>query len=122
MESPPTPEPSRRNFVMLLLRKAVMLAVVTVLFGWFYVWASPWAFPQNRTAGFGHGVLHGALMPIALPSLVIGKDVPIYATDNSGRTYKIGYICGINLCGLAFFGPLFWRPKHRLADHKNQPR
>ncbi|MGA2802254.1 MAG: hypothetical protein ABSE97_07810 [Verrucomicrobiota bacterium] len=122
MESPPTPEPSRRNFVMLLLRKAVTLAVVTVLFGWFYVWASPWAFPQNRTAGFGHGVLHGALMPIALPSLVIGRNVPIYAPDNSGRTYKIGYICGINLCGLAFFGPLFWRPKRRPADHKNQPR
>ncbi len=99
-----------------------MLAVVTVLFGWFYAWASPWAFPQNRPSGFGHGVLHGALMPIALPSLVICKDVPIYATDNSGRTYKIGYICGINLCGLAFFGSLFWRPKHRLGDHKSQPR
>jgi hypothetical protein len=120
MESPPTPEPSRRNFVMLLLCKAVMLVVITVLFGWFYVWASPWAFPQNRTAGFGHGVLHGALMPIALPSLVIGRDVPIYATDNSGRTYKIGYICGINLCGLAFFGPLFWRPNCRSRGNESQ--
>ncbi len=105
---------------MLLLRKAVTLAVVTVLFGWFYVWASPWAFPQNRTAGFGHGVLHGALMPIALPSLVIGRDVPIYATENSGRTYKIGYICGINLCGLAFFGPLFWRPNCRRRGNESQ--
>ena len=121
-ESPPTPEPSRRHFFNRLLRKVVALAVVTVLFGWFYVWAAPWAFPQNRTAGFGHGVLHGALMPIALPSLVIGKDVPIYATDNSGRTYKIGYICGINLCGLAFFGSLFWRPKPRPVDQINQPR
>jgi hypothetical protein len=104
-----------------LLRKIVVLAVVTVAFGFFYGWASPWAFPKNKTSGFGFGILHGALMPIALPSLVIGRDVPIYATDNSGRFYKIGYICGINLCGLAFFGPLFWRPT-RAANHKNQPR
>jgi hypothetical protein len=94
-----------------LFRKIATLAIVTVVFGWLYGWASPWAFPEKQTAGFGYGILHGALMPIALPSLVIGKDVPIYATDNSGRLYKIGYICGINLCGLAFFGPLFWRPK-----------
>jgi hypothetical protein len=104
-----------------ILRKIVTLAIVTIVFGWFYGWASPWAFPKNKTAGFGYGMLHGALMPIALPSLVIGKDVPIYAADNSGRFYKIGYICGINLCGLAFFGPIFWRPK-REANHKNQPR
>ena len=96
-----------------LLRKAAVLAIVTVLFGWFYNCVSPWAFPKNKTSGFGYGILHGALMPIALPSLVIGKDVPIYASDNSGRFYKIGYICGINLCGLAFFGPLFWRPKSK---------
>jgi hypothetical protein len=120
MESSPTPEPSRRSFVMLLLRKAVTLLVITVLFGWFYAWASPWAFPQNQTVGFGHGVLHGALMPIALPVLVVGRDVPIYATDNSGRTYKIGYICGINLCGLAFFGPLFWRPNCRRRSDEAQ--
>ena len=120
MEPPPTPELFRRDFVTLLLRKAVTLLVVALLFGWFYVWASPRAFPQNRTAGFGLGVLHGALMPIALPSLVIGKDVPIYATDNSGRPYKIGYICGINLCGLAFFGPLFWRPNCRRRGNESQ--
>jgi hypothetical protein len=97
-----------------LLRKIATLAVVTVLFGWLYGWASPWAFPKNKTAGFGYGMLHGALMPIALPSLVIGRDVEIYAADNSGRFYKIGYICGINLCGFAFFGPLFWRPAKKI--------
>jgi len=110
-ESLPPPEPVRRSRLARLLRKALILALVTVLFGWFYAWAAPWAFPINRTAGFGYGVLHGALMPIALPSLVIGKDVPIFASNNSGRLYKIGYICGINLCGLVFFGSLFWRPK-----------
>ena len=35
-------------------------------------------------------------MPMALPSLVMGMDVDIFAGNNSGRPYKIGYICGIN--------------------------
>ncbi|MEI9959920.1 MAG: hypothetical protein WDM76_01955 [Limisphaerales bacterium] len=52
-----------------LLRKAAILVVVTILFGWFYGWASPWAFPKDKTSGFGFGMLHGALMPLALPSL-----------------------------------------------------
>jgi hypothetical protein len=104
-----------------LLRKTLVLVVMSVLFGWLYAWAAPWAFPQNRTAGFAFGMLHGALMPIALPSLVIGKDVPIYDTDNGGRVYKIGYICGINLCGLAFFGPLFWRPNRGRKSSSSSP-
>ncbi|MGA2543012.1 MAG: hypothetical protein ABSG78_15785 [Verrucomicrobiota bacterium] len=99
-----------------LLRKAVTLAIVTVVFGWFYGWASPWAFPKNHTADFKYGVLHGALMPLSLPALVIGKDVPIYAPDNSGRGYKIGYICGINACGLLFFGAVFRRSKITSAN------
>jgi hypothetical protein len=94
-----------------LLRKAITLAIVTVIFGYAYAWVSPWAFPVKKTVGFGYGMLHGAMMPIALPGLVIGKDVPIYDTDNTGRFYKIGYICGINLCGIAFFGPVFYNPR-----------
>ena len=113
-----------------LLRKAVTLVVVGVIFGWIYAWASPWVFPRERPAGFGYGMAHGALMPMALPSLLIGKDVDIYATNNSGRIYKIGYIVGINVCGLVFFGSAFWRPakKKRVPDagdgdaHKNQER
>jgi hypothetical protein len=94
-----------------LLRKTLTVAVVTVVFGWFYGWASPRAFPKNQTAGFKYGVLHGALMPLSLPTLVMGRDVPIYAPDNTGRGYKIGYICGINACGFIFFGAAFRKPK-----------
>ena len=99
-----------------MLRKAVTMAIVTVLFGWFYGWASPWAFPKTRPADFKYGVLHGGLMPIALPSLLMGGDVPIYDPDNSGRGYKIGYICGINVCGLLFFGLAFRRPTSARTD------
>jgi hypothetical protein len=95
----------------LLFKKAAILLVVGVAFGWFYGWAAPWAFPAEPRAGFGRGVLHGALMPIALPSLLLGHDVEIYDANNSGRTYKLGYIVGINLCGLVFFGSAFWRPQ-----------
>jgi hypothetical protein len=97
--------------IMFLLRKAVVIALVTLVFGWLYGWAAPWAYATKQPAGFTCGLLHGAMMPLSLPSLVIGKDVPIYAVENSGRPYKIGYICGVNICGLVFIGPLFWRPR-----------
>jgi len=64
---------------------------------------------SKRAAGFGRGVLHGALMPLALPNLLMGCDVAIYAENNTGRTYKLGYTVGVNGCGLLFFGLLFWR-------------
>jgi hypothetical protein len=96
---------------MWALRKVITLVIVTTVFGWFYAWASPRAFPSGVEAGFKLGMLHGALMPLALPSLVTGHDVAIYDANNSGRIYKIGYICGINVCGLLFFGPLFWKPR-----------
>lgn len=100
-----------RLTVRLVVRKAATLAVVTVVFGWLYAWALPWAYSPDRPAGFGYGMLHGALMPLSLPSLVTGHDVRIYDDNNAGRLYKIGYICGVDLCGIAFIGPLFWRPR-----------
>jgi hypothetical protein len=106
----------------LWLKKIVYFLIASLLLGWFYGWSSPRAFPKNTTFGFGYGMLHGALMPLALPSLLLGEDVEIFATDNSGRLYKIGYICGINVCGLSFFGPLFWRPRRNTAIQKNQER
>lgn len=93
------------------LKKAVVFVGTMLLLGWFYGWASPHGYPKERTLGFGYGALHGALMPMALPSLVMGQNVEIFAANNSGRPYKIGYIVGINLCGLLVFGSAFWKPK-----------
>jgi hypothetical protein len=100
-----------RRWLIFVLRKLVTLVVLGLLFGFLYDWALPWAFPEKKPVGFSYGVLHGAMMPISLPTLLIGKDVAIYDNNNSGRNYKIGYICGINLCGLIFFGAAFYRPK-----------
>ncbi len=99
----------------LWLKRAVVkistLVIVGLVFGWIYGWGVPRLYGPDRTPGFYMGIVHGALMPIALPSLLMGKDVPIYTAQNTGRTYKIGYIGGINLCGLIFFGLAFHRPK-----------
>ena len=93
--------------------KVAMLVLLGLLLGFGYDWAAPRFYGSDRLAGFRLGVLHGALMPVALPSLLLGRDVPIYATSNTGRTYKLGYICGINLCGLVFFGLAFRQPRKR---------
>jgi len=122
MPSPSAPSPIPAARRKLWLKKIVYFLIASVLLGWFYGWSFPRAFPKNTTFGFGYGMLHGALMPLALPSLLMGQDVEIFATDNSGRIYKIGYICGINVCGLTFFGPLFWRPRRKEAGQKSQER
>lgn len=64
---------------------------------------------SHTPAGFLRGLLQGALMPGALPNLIVGNDVTIYAQHNTGVTYKLGYTCGVNACGAVFFGLLFWR-------------
>lgn len=112
-----------------LLTKAAILLVVGLLLGWVYAWASPHVYPRQPVLGFSYGIVHGGLMPMALPSLLMGQDVEIFASNNSGRNYKLGYIVGINLCGLIFFGSAFWRPRARAtkavgdeAAYKNQLR
>ena len=89
---------------------ALRFLAVALLLGWFYGWAEPRFYPKEKRVGFGYGLMHGALMPMALPALVMGQEVSIYHEANTGRTYKLGYIVGINLCGLVVFGSLFWRP------------
>ena len=102
------PGPSRLKQLTI---KFVSLTALGLLLGFGYDWAAPRFYGIEQAAGFRLGVLHGALMPTALPSLLLGRDVPIYASNSTGRTYKLGYIAGINLCGLIFFGSAFWRPR-----------
>jgi hypothetical protein len=64
---------------------------------------------SSRPAGFGRGVVQGALMPMSLPNLLAGRDITIYSANNTGVTYKIGYTTGVNACGALFFGLVFWR-------------
>jgi len=104
-----------KNWLKKSLITAVRLLLIGLVLGWLYAWASPWAYPREGKLGFGYGCVHGALMPMALPSLVMGNDVEIFAANNSGRGYKLGYIIGINVCGLVFFGSAFWSPRRKPA-------
>jgi hypothetical protein len=107
--------PASAGWLMRLAKKGMMLLLLGTVFGFGYDWAVPRFYGPERKPGFPLGVLHGALMPVALPSLLLGKDVPIYAERNQGRVYKLGYIAGINLCGMIFFGSAFWSPRKASA-------
>jgi hypothetical protein len=90
----------------------VRIAVVVVL-----AWGAGWVLNRSvetisgRTspAGFFHGMFHGAVMPCAMPGLLMGKELVIYAANNSGRLYNLGYTVGVNSCGALFFGMFYWR-------------
>jgi len=100
-----------RPWVKEALVKTAALTLLMIFFALVYGWAEHRFYGAERVAGFRVGMLHGALMPMALPNLLMGKDVPIFAPRHEGRIYKLGYITGINLCGMLFFGFAFWRPR-----------
>jgi hypothetical protein len=71
-------------------------------------------------AGFARGVVQGALMPMSMPNLLVGRDVTIYSQNNTGVSYKLGYTTGVNACGALFFGVVFWR-FNKLRRAPNMP-
>jgi hypothetical protein len=92
-----------------ILRRVLSFLIVAVCVGIVIHFASTTLSKNPAPAGFARGMLQGALMPGALPNLLVGNDVTIYAANNTGRTYKLGYTCGVNACGAIFFGFFFWR-------------
>ena len=92
-----------------LVSRLLVLFAVATAFTWILNHSSTTAGTDAAPAGFAKGMLHGALMPGALPHLLLGEDVAIYANHNSGRLYKLGYTVGVNGCGAIFFGIFFWR-------------
>ena len=97
---------SRRRVI---LKRILSFLIVAACVGIFMRHMSDTLSKHTEPAGFVRGLLQGALMPGALPNLVVGNDVMIYAPNNTGRTYKLGYTCGVNACGAIFFGWFFWR-------------
>jgi len=121
LPSSPQPAPASSGRSKRLAVKVATLVLLGLLLGVAYDWAAPRFYGPERVPGFWPGVLHGALMPVALPSLLLGRDVPIYAVRNQGRIYKLGYIAGINFCGFIFFGMAFWKPSKSSADAVEGP-
>lgn len=91
--------------------KAVLRALATVAVAIGIGWACGAAMRTDarmvEPPGLFRGMLHGAMMPVAWPTLLVGHDQEIYSSRNAGRPYKLGYSLGVNLSGLLFFGWLF---------------
>jgi len=113
MAIPPVAVPVRLSKGRLITIKIIVLTALALTLGFAQGWASSRLYKPDHVAGFHMGLLHGMLMPAALPGLLMGQDLPIYAPNNSGRPYNIGYIFGINTCGTLFFGIAFWQPRRR---------
>jgi len=110
-----------RTRMHLWLRRLLVLLAVMVTLGWGVSRLQRRVGQETERAGFVQGLWQGALMPLALPVLFAGQDLPIYAPVNTGRTYNLGYTMGVNLCGLVFFGVLFARlaqMRRRLAQRQ----
>jgi hypothetical protein len=109
----PDPTPARMSKTKVIVIKIIALTAISLALIFVQGWAAPRYYQPDYVAGFYTGLLEGALMPAALPGLLGGHDVPIYAPNNLGRPYKIGYILGLNTCGTLFFGVAFWQPRKR---------
>jgi hypothetical protein len=92
-----------------ILRRTLSILILALFLGFGMRHASAALDRSPNPAGFLRGMLQGALMPCALPNLLVGNDVVIYAANNTGVGYKLGYTCGVNACGALFFGLFFWR-------------
>jgi hypothetical protein len=121
-------EPSRqvkrswKKTLLMVLRRLAVLMALGFAIGWCLNRAEAALEKRHEPAGFVRGLVQGALMPITMPNLIFGHDVAIYAANNTGRTYKIGYTLGVNTCGLIFFGFFFWRVRRmklRLSSGAN---
>lgn len=112
-----TETPARFSPAQVIIIKIVVMTLFTLALG-FAQGASSHTYQPEFFAGFHTGLLHGMLMPAALPSLLMGHDLPLFAPSNSGRTYKIGCLLGLNTCGTFFFGISFWQPRQRRHDRK----
>lgn len=104
-----------------LLAHLAIVAVVAVSLGWVVQRSSAALDRDPSPAGFARGMLHGAIMPMAMPNLIVGLDVTLYAPNNTGRSYKLGYTAGVNVCGLIFFSYFSWRIRSARRELQRNP-
>ena len=91
-----------------IVLKFVVMSIFVAILGCLQGWAAKNSYKPEQCADFKVGLLHGVLMPASFPTLILGHDIPIYAPNNTGKNYKIGYLLGLNTCGSMFFGLAYW--------------
>ena len=92
-----------------ILRRLFTTLLLAAFVGWLIHQLAATLDRSPHPAGFARGMVQGALMPASLPNLLVGSDVVIYAPNNTGISYKLGYTMGVNVCGAIFFGIFFLR-------------
>ena len=92
-----------------ILRRLLATLLLAAVVGWLIHQLATKLDHSQSPAGFTRGLVQGALMPAAMPNLLVGSDVVIYAQNNTGISYKLGYTMGVNVCGAIFFGIFFLR-------------
>ncbi len=105
------------TLLQFIILKCILMTAFVAGLAYLQGWASKSSYKPENQAHFKMGIVHGILMPAAFPGLLAGHDLPIYAPNNSGRNYKIGYILGINTCGTLFFGVAYWGMGQRRKKH-----
>ena len=98
------PRPSKLKDLLL---KIVLLTILSVALGWAQGWAASRTYKPEHVGGFHTGLLHGLLMPAALPGLLLGQNLPIYAPNNSGRGYNIGTFSASTPAAPCFLASVF---------------
>ncbi len=115
---PASSQPFGLGLWQFLVIKTTLITLFVAILVYLQGWAAKSSYSPENQADFKTGILHGILMPAAFPGLLAGHDLPIYAPNNTGRNYKVGYILGINTCGTVFFGLAYWGMgrKHRKRE------
>lgn len=76
-----------------VLAKLALLTAPGLIWGLAQGWAAARTYQPGYPAGFHTGVLHGILMPAALPGLLLGHPLPIYPlgqTEGQGGRAEYG--------------------------------
>jgi len=113
-------QPSLVRRLLRIARSVAFFVLLALVIGWVLNRIAIQLERGSRPAGFVRGLVQGALMPMAMPNLLVGKDITIYTPNNTGVPYKLGYTAGTNTAGAIFFGAFFWRVRRwRRANLQN---
>lgn len=81
---------------MKLQRLIIPLLFITLLLSLFACAPSGY---QPSKSGFFSGLWHGAILIFSLIGKLFGADIGIYADNNTGFTYWLGFILGLGVLG-----------------------
>ena len=95
-----------------VVRKVLQFLAMALLMGWIAGAAVRWDAQLAEAPGFFRGMLHGAIMPMAWPTLLAGQEQEIYSANNChySKTEKRCISC---LCH---------SPKPNPCDDRKAPR